>query len=257
MEWHDSKAGVAALLGLALAAMPALVQAAQPASTSACDGPQFRTVLQPAPTIEVRAYWLDRQWIQWPQQPSQPAARYRLYHSAAGTLQAPAGAAVTGADGALDLSTVDGALPESLATRFKFIADGPRLRLAEADLARLPQLFKSQLLLVQETAGGTVLAATALQMAGALDDVYAAAAELGDLGVQPTRQGTGFQLWAPTAQQVALCRFASGSGAALAEEAMQFDATTGLWRTRLPADLSGQYYSYLVDVFVPMYSALI
>jgi len=48
-----------------------------------------------------------------------------------------------------------------------------------------------------------------------------------------------------------LCRHASGHGAAAAEMPMAFDAASGIWSLRAPGDLSGQYYSYLVDVIVP------
>ena len=61
---------------------------------------------------------------------------------------------------------------------------------------------------------------------------------------------TGFQLWAPTARQVAVCTYASGTSKAGAVRAMDFDGATGVWRTTLPGNRSGHYYRYAVDVVV-------
>ena len=66
-----------------------------------------------------------------------------------------------------------------------------------------------------------------------------------------TKDGTRFRLWAPTAQQVSLCIYAKGSGPAQQVATMRWDAKTGNWSHSLPADFSGKYYTYLVDVFVP------
>ena len=58
-------------------------------------------------------------------------------------------------------------------------------------------LLKSQLLLVHETAAGDVTAATGIQMPAALDELYAAAEQVSDLGAHPSPSGTGFAVWAP------------------------------------------------------------
>jgi pullulanase len=105
--------------------------------------------------------------------------------------------------------------------------------------------------LVQEDAQGRVLHATRTQIAGALDALYADAETLGDLGVTPRTGSTRFRLWAPTAQAVALCLHADGQAPASAVHALRRDARTGSWQLRLPQDLSGRSYTYLVDVAVP------
>ncbi len=215
-------------------------------ATEACDRAGFETVLQPlaGPAIEAQAYWLDRRLLQWP---GHAGATYRLHVSKQAALQFIVGQAIVGADFSLPLDRVD--IPQP--GKFKFIGDGVRLSLRAADLRRLPDLHKSQMLLVEEGPDGKALAATRLQAAGAIDDLYAAAEQVTDLGVSLRKPGTQFKLWAPSAQKVSLCRYATGHGAALAEEAMAFDPLTGIWAKRSAADLSGQYYSYLVDVFVP------
>ncbi|THC45762.1 alpha-1,6-glucosidase domain-containing protein [Massilia sp. Mn16-1_5] len=230
-------AALLAFLGLSSTAHAAI-------PLQACDAPGFATTLHAAPTtLEARAVWLDRRLIQWPGMAS--AGRFRLYHSPDGAIVARAGAKVQGAAGAFELVRNTGAVPAAAAQRFKYVGTGPVLAVNDADLA---QLQREQLVLVREDLDGTVLAATRLQAAGALDDLYAAAQQIPDLGVTPRASGTGFALWAPTAQQAAVCVYDKPAGRARAIHPLAFDATTGAWRARVPADLSGRYYTYLVDV---------
>ena len=92
-----------------------------------------------------------------------------------------------------------------------------------------------------------------------IDSVYASdkfAAEytyLGDdLGAAYYASGTTFRLWAPTAEEVAVQLYATGSdsesGAAkLGTYSMQKDVN-GTWIVTIDGDLSGVYYTYLVKV---------
>lgn len=191
------------------------------------------------------AYWLDARTVQWPGLRLRAGERLRLHHAKAAGLQAAVGEAVAGADGALELAPSTAALP----ARLRFIGDGPRFAVAAGvDVAAL---LREQLLLVHEAADGRVIAATGLQIAGALDDLYVAAEQLPDLGAQPGKARTRFAVWAPTAQRVVLCRHIDTASPAVAAEAMRLDAATGTWRAELPGDLSGQAYRYLVDVVTP------
>jgi pullulanase/glycogen debranching enzyme len=228
----------AALLGVAL-----MSSAAHAADLDDCNARVPTPAAAAVPVAE--AYFLSGRVVQWPRLQLQAGEQVRLYRAARATLRATPGEAVSGADGALLLAPSAAARP----AQFRFIAEGPRFELpAEADVKAL---LREQLLLVHERADGRVLAATGLQLPGALDDVYAAAEQVGDLGAHPTRQGTRFAVWAPTAQRVQLCRHAGATGPAVAVEPMQFDAATGVWRAALAGDLSGQAYRYLVDVVTP------
>src|SRR5471032_1822592 len=89
------------------------------------------------------------------------------------------------------------------------------------------------------------------KLAGALDDIYASAAKATDLGATVGKAGTQFKLWAPTAQRVAVCTYASGDAKAGAIAAMRFDADTGIWSATQGANLSGSYYKFVVDVVAP------
>ena len=227
-----------ALLCLALAAA-----AAQASDLDACNA----VVPTPPPAARpvAAAYWLDARTLQWPGLMLQAGERVRLHHAQAAGLRAAAGEAVGGGDGAVDLAPSTAAVP----ARLRFIGDGPRFAVAAGvDVAAL---LRAQMLLVHETADGRVIAATGVQTPGALDDLYAAAEHVGDLGAHPAQAGTRFAVWAPTAQRVLLCRHAAAGPAATAVDAMRLDAATGVWRAELPGDLSGQGYRYLVDVVTP------
>jgi pullulanase/glycogen debranching enzyme len=200
-----------------------------------------------APATEARAIWLDATLIRWPG--AETEGRFRLYGSATSAAVAVVGAPVTGFDTALDLEISSAPLPGAVAARFRHLEAGVTLRLPTAERAALRELHRGQLLLVREAADGRILDVTRLQSPGALDDLYSNAATAA-LGVSTASRETRFALWAPTAQQVALCLHSGGAGPASKVTALRLDAETGVWTAALPGDLSGQYYTYLVDVQV-------
>jgi pullulanase/glycogen debranching enzyme len=191
----------------------------------------MRTLVASAPEATASAYWLDRSHLQW------PAARGDHFALQAGRER-------------IDLVADAGVLPVAVSERFRFIAPGVRLRVPDGALQRLPALLKGDLVLLALDAQDRTLKETRMQLPGALDDWYAADAQA-ELGVQVGAASSGFALWAPTAQSVGLCRYASSQGPALALEAMKAEAGSGVWRATVPGDLKGQYYRYLVEVFVP------
>ncbi|SFZ79227.1 alpha-1,6-glucosidase domain-containing protein [Chitinimonas taiwanensis] len=198
-------------------------------------------------STDAQAYWLSKQLLKWPKVDA--SGVFKLYHSKHGQLAVAKDAAVSGADGALTLELA-AAVPNDVATRFKFVAPGVVVQVKAADLDKLADLHTHQLLLVQETADGKVQNATSAQLAGALDDQFAGAAALNDLGVTVAGGNTAFKLWAPTAQKVMACVYDSASGKASSVESLSRDAATGVWSLSKAADLSGKYVTYLVDVFV-------
>jgi pullulanase len=215
-----------------------------------CDGAQYARVLVPAArnAIDARAYWLDAQFLKWPKETG--PGRYRLHHSTRGQLRAERGQRVQGADTSIVVDVPD-TLPAALFERFGFVEEGVELAVFRDDLARVPALLVGQLLLVREDDAGRVLDATYVQSPGALDSLYARAGDEVALGVSVDGTRTGFRLWAPTAQAVAVCIHDDGGGKASRIASLQRDAMTGTWSTTIAADLRGQYYTYLVDVFVP------
>ncbi len=242
---------VLALYCLGLQA-PAAVAAAPPEpAEAACDAPGFAQVLhaETTPVVDARAYWLDRNHVQWPGKAA--ASTYRLYYARLPTLDARTGSRVRRADRAVNLSAAPAPVPENLAQRFKFVGPGVVLVLPSASQPQLPQMLRGSMLLVEEDAQGRVLDATRVQLPGVLDDLYAAAGESPALGAHPAPQQTSFRLWAPTAQAVSLCLHADDTAPAMSVNALQRVDLTGVWSLEFPTNLSGRYFTYLVDVVVP------
>ena len=243
----DCARGVA---GLWLAASATFAVAAEPAATAACDVSDFATTLVPATNADIvpaRAIWLSQSLIQWPGAPAQ--GHYVLVSSSRAALVAKVGEPVAGADDALALPVSGEPLPAALARRFRHLAAGAVLR--APDSVRVTRALRGQALVVREDDQGRVLEASALQMAGALDGAYAAAANLADLGATRDARGPGLAVWAPTAQAVRACVYPSAEGQASTVVDLQRDDATGAWRARVPTKPGAGYYTYLVDVFVP------
>jgi pullulanase/glycogen debranching enzyme len=197
---------------------------------------------------ESRGVWLNRQLLRWPG--IDATGVHKLYWSAKGAIQAGVGAALTGADGSITLEAYAGSVPEPWATRFKWVGAGATLAVKAGDLARLSELHRAQLVLVQETDGGLVRNATTTQIGGALDDLYAGAADVGDLGATLNGGNTRFKVWAPTAQKVSLVLYDSLTGSSSTTVDMARDDATGTWSVARTGDLSGRAFHYRVEVFV-------
>ena len=232
-----------------LLALAVLLAAPVQAQVADCDGAASST-LQPSPhaAADARAYWLDATTIRWPKMPAN--ARYRLHASATAGLRVERGAAVEGADAAVPLQPATASA--AAAVRFRFTGDGAELRVAEGDRDRVRGLLSRQLLLVQEDTQGRVLDATYLQHPAALDDLYAPAdADPEPFGALPAAGATWLRLWAPTAIRVSACLYPDGKAPARDLVSLARDPRTGSWSQRVPRDLRGDYYTFLVDVFVP------
>jgi pullulanase/glycogen debranching enzyme len=198
---------------------------------------------------QAAAVWLNGQLIQWPHVFS-TGGTVKLYYSTGGQIKARKDEKVSGADGFLTLDAFTGTVPAAAATRFKWLTSGGVFAVKTADLSKMSDLHKKQMVVVQEDATGFVQNAAATQIAGAMDDLYAAAANVTGLGATISAGNTSFKLWAPTAMRVVAFTFDSPTGDAASMDDLDFDSTTGVWSLSKTGDLSGKYYKYAVDVFV-------
>ena len=207
--------------------------------------------LRQVSSTDARAVWLNRRLVKWPRMAT--TGPVRLYHSATGQISVGLDAQVQGADGYITLDAFTGTVPAADALRFKYVASGALFSVRAADLGSLPALHQQQLVLVQEDSNGKVQNATTAQIAGALDDLYAAASNVPDLGAVVANGSTSFKLWAPTAQAVSLMLTTPVNGSPLTRtttEPMARDAATGVWRLAKPGSLQGASYRFAVQVFV-------
>lgn len=218
---------------------------------AACDGPDHaRTLNQSAPMepLEARVVWLNGYTLQWPG--IAKGGRFRLYYSAHGQIRAIPGSRVRGHSESVELEPFRGQLGQQWQSRFAYLADGIRLNIPGARHQQVSTWLRGQVLITHEDEQGIVLEAAATQAAGALDDEYATAGKVPDLGVSIIDDETRFKLWAPTAQAVWLCLYDGADRPASFVRPLTRDEATGVWRIELDKDLSGAYYTYLVDVFV-------
>jgi pullulanase-type alpha-1,6-glucosidase len=191
---------------------------------------------------EARAYWLAEDTLAW----NVPAgSRVQLHYSATGALTTtPDG--VIGGD-SIDLIP-DGVVGGALADKFRHLSGLPVFRVSGGDLSMVPDLLRQQIVLSATDAGGTALDATALQIAGVLDDLYTYDGNLGVVfhGAKPT-----IRVWAPTARSVRLHVFDDSDNASKASAIVDMNpGDAGTWSTTGDASWNRKYYLFEVEVFV-------
>jgi pullulanase-type alpha-1,6-glucosidase len=195
-------------------------------------------------TAKQRAHFVSADTIAWPIVAS-PDLAYRLHYAPNGGLSF-SGGDVQGGE-TINLTLVAG-LSDAVKAKFPHLADLTALRLPAGTDAR--GLLKGQLWVSARTQAQGVIEVTGLQLPGALDDLYAAAAAGQSLGLSYAGNQVTFRLWAPTAQDVKLL-LAPTSTAAPQSVAMTLDPASGVWSATQPDNITGQYYLYEVKVYAP------
>ncbi len=193
-----------------------------------------------------QAHWVSRDTIAWAAATT-GANTYTLHYDAnAGLALEDAG--VTGGQ-TLALTYDPAGLGDAIKAKFPQLAGYGALKIAAADLAKVPDILKGQFAVSVAGPDSKVLDATGLQIPGVLDDLYTYD---GDLGVTWKDGAPTLKLWAPTAQSVVLLQYIkSGSVEIEVERLMTLDPATGVWSITGQADWKGTYYSYIVKVFAP------
>jgi len=196
-----------------------------------------------------RAHWVDRDLLLWPT--NLPAgATLRLHHSATAALRVARGG-VTGGESAV--LTVDPAgAPAAVRERFPHLAGATALRLAAADAAKAEVWLRGQLAVSMVSADGSSGDATALQIPGVLDALFATDAPL---GVTWQSGAPSVHVWAPTAQRVRLLVF-DGPRTPEPSATVDMSRAAGVWSATGPAAWRESYYLYEVTVFAPSTGAI-
>ncbi|MBT8212792.1 MAG: DUF3372 domain-containing protein, partial [Acidimicrobiia bacterium] len=177
-------------------------------------------------------------------------AEYRLYHSPNGSLELTAEGLVGG--DFIELTIDDSGLPVGTIEKFPHLVD--LTALAVPDGTDIDTLLTGQLAVAAIADDGRVLDATSLQIPGVIDDRYGSTAPLGVTlsGSTPT-----LTVWAPTARNVRLHVFNTGSGTR-ADLIVPMDRSQqGVWSARGEASWVGKYYLYEVEVFAPTVGSVV
>lgn len=178
-------------------------------------------------------------------------------------LRASSNAAIVATDTDVVNGTVMALTPNTAGLDAAFLIKNPqfngftRYDLALADQAGIPAALQGQLVAVARKADNTVVAATLVQRALAIDDVYA---YTGPLGVSfATVAGTPtFNLWAPTAQSVKLhvhdadvARTEIAGSPFTMTRGAPGTATAGVWTWNGDAAWYGKLYRFELVVYHP------
>ncbi|MFB8174497.1 pullulanase-type alpha-1,6-glucosidase [Streptomyces sp. NPDC055966] len=192
-----------------------------------------------------KAVWIDRDTVAW--DGADGAASTQLLSSHDGSITVKDGALTSDDERWIRLEKTT--LTDAQKAKFPYLKDYTAWSVDPRDRDRVRTALTGQLVASQRAANGAVLAATGVQIAGVLDDLYPGAtkAALGPVfhDGRPT-----LSVWAPTAQSVAL--ELDGS-----VRAMHRDDTTGVWSVTGPASWKGKPYRYVVKVWAPSVRKLV
>ncbi|ALV36103.1 pullulanase-type alpha-1,6-glucosidase [Streptomyces sp. CdTB01] len=186
-----------------------------------------------------KAVWIDRDTVAW--KGSDAAASTQLLYSRDGSIAVKNGTLTSDDERWLRLGKTT--LTDAQKAKFPYLKDYTAWSVDPRDRDRVREALSGQIVASQRAANGAVLAATGVQIAGVLDDLYASATKA-DLGPTFHKGRPTLSVWAPTAQHVSL--ELDGS-----RKAMHRDAATGVWSVTGPASWKGKEYRYVVKVWAP------
>lgn len=186
-----------------------------------------------------KAVWIDRDTVAW--DGVDGAASTQLLSSHDGSIAVKDGTLTSDDERWLRLTRTT--LTDAQKARFPYLKDYTAWSVDPRDRGRVRASLSGQLVASQRAANGAVLAATGVQTAGVLDDLYASATQA-DLGPVFHHGKPTLSVWAPTAQSVAL----ELDGTA---KPMHRDPVTGVWSLTGPASWKNKPYRYVVKVWAP------
>ncbi|MFE6127513.1 pullulanase-type alpha-1,6-glucosidase [Streptomyces sp. NPDC056437] len=202
-----------------------------------------------APSLDLdtaEAQWIDRNTVVWKVKATEATSQQLVYAEKGG---------ISVVDGALSdegrwLRLGAAALTDAQKARYPHLKDYPAFTVDPRDRDRVRDALRGQVIATQRAAGGALLAATGVQTAGILDDLYAPAATKAALGPVFRHGAPSLSLWAPTARSVSL----ELDGTSVP---MRRDDTSGVWSVTGKKSWTGKPYRYAVTVWAPSVQKLV
>ncbi|WP_405897439.1 pullulanase-type alpha-1,6-glucosidase [Streptomyces sp. NBC_00727] len=201
----------------------------------------------PTPDLtKAEAQWIDAGTVVWKVKATEATSQQLVYAKKGG---------ISVVDGALSdegqwLRLTPAALTDAQKTKYPHLKDYPAFTVDARDRDRVREALRGQLIATQRAANGALLAATGVQSAGVLDDLYGAKASGAALG-PVFRHGTPtLSVWAPTARTVSL----ELDGRTVP---MRRDDRTGVWSVTGKKSWNGKPYRYVVNVWAPTVQKLV
>jgi pullulanase-type alpha-1,6-glucosidase len=213
----------------------------------------FRPVNQVEGVDQALGHWLCRDLIAWPAGTVPPGTdpaglEWRLHWSADHAIDP---AAPEPLPWSTSLLRFDGAgLGEGILQQFPHLRGYLALRVQPGTADMVPEILRCQIAVSVHAPSGRPLLASALQLPGVLDDVYAAAQDAA-LGPIWDAEGTPtLRVWAPTAREVTLLRWPTGADLhGDPEPVAMTPADDGTWSVTGARDWLGSRYRYRVLVY--------
>ncbi|MER6352888.1 pullulanase-type alpha-1,6-glucosidase [Streptomyces sp. NPDC001634] len=185
-----------------------------------------------------KAIWIDRNTVAW--NGVEGVASTQLVYSHDGSIAVKDGTLTSDDERWLRLTKTT--LTDAQKAKFPHLKDYTAWSVDPRDRDRVREALGGQIVASQRAANGAVAAATGVQIAGVLDDLYDATKA--DLGPAFRHGRPTLAVWAPTAQNVSL----EIGGSTVA---MHRNATTGVWSVTGPASWKNKPYRYAVKVWAP------
>ncbi|MDR7277957.1 pullulanase-type alpha-1,6-glucosidase [Catenuloplanes atrovinosus] len=201
------------------------------------------------------AQWLDRSTVAWARlaTPTSGEGRpadgkaYALAWSPSGGIGVANGE-LTGDHSVVPLTARRNGLTDAQRQRFPHLWAYGALEVPAS--ARVTDILRGQVVVTERDHTGRLLAATAVQLPGVLDDVYPDAVRA-RLGPVFAPDGTpSVSVWAPTARTVRLQLFDTPSAAPSIVD-MRRDDRTGVWSAGLDRSAAGRFYRFEVTAWQP------
>ncbi|MFE9863091.1 pullulanase-type alpha-1,6-glucosidase [Streptomyces sp. NPDC005506] len=195
----------------------------------------------PTPDLtKAEAQWIDSDTVVWKVKATDATSQQLVYAKDGG---------ISVVDGALSdegrwLRLTPSALTDAQKAKYPHLKDYPAFTVDPRDRDRVREALRGQLIATQRAANGALLAATGVQSAGVLDDLYGRSASSAALGPVFGHGRPTLSVWAPTAQTVAL----ELDGKNIP---MRRDDRTGVWSVTGTAQWTGKPYRYVVKVWAP------
>ncbi|WP_406292553.1 pullulanase-type alpha-1,6-glucosidase [Streptomyces sp. NBC_00624] len=195
----------------------------------------------PTPDLtKAEAQWIDSGTVVWKVKAGDATSQQLVYAKDGG---------ISVVDGALSdegrwLRLTPSTLTDAQKAKYPHLKDYPAFTVDPRDRDRVREALRGQLIATQRAANGALLAATGVQSAGVLDDLYGKSASTAALGPVFAHGRPTLSVWAPTAQTVAL----ELDGKNIP---MRRDDRTGVWSVTGTAQWTGKPYRYVVKVWAP------
>ncbi len=194
-----------------------------------------------------KAFWLSKNYLAWDADLSVDNQHF-INYSPDGTLELTE-SGIQGGE-SVPLLFVGNIMRPEIAEKFPHLEGMSILKLTDEYVDMIPEILHGQVVISALSVDGLPKGATAIQIPGVLDDVYAGSAWDEILGVEFEGGVPTLRVWAPTAITVSLLLYSDSTTSKAEEIPMEFNPATGIWSVTGEANWKGKFYLYDVEVFV-------